>query len=280
MLDDSLTPYPVHAKGVNGVFCVVRSECNGIARGFTYELNSDRPIFRGEGINYHPAEYEHMKRQVPFFAVGGGSLSDDDNRDDCTFHLEIYPSLDFISSYDSPVNIIATATVIAFAIVALSFHIYDFVVNARNRKVEETAARSEAVVSSLFPEHVRDRVMMGKKKRIERPWWTTNDPSSSDGESDDGDRVIADFYPAATILFAGMCLLYNWLLVYDSLSPSSHLPLGFSIALFFSRVLCLPNRYCWIHSLVFNPRAKTCFHSVGDFVFEFVSNRYARVSSM
>jgi hypothetical protein len=103
-----------------------------------------------------------MKRRIPFFDFSHSSTDGQEggDADTCRHWIDVYPSSNFVHSYDSPVAITATITVVAtFAVVALIFYIYDNVVNARNRKVTRAAERSQAVVSSLFPAGVRERVM-------------------------------------------------------------------------------------------------------------------------
>lgn len=52
--------------------------------------------------------------------------------------------------------IYAVLVAFTFVVVAIVFVIYDILVQKRNEKIVVTAARSNAIVSSMFPDAIRD----------------------------------------------------------------------------------------------------------------------------
>jgi hypothetical protein len=94
----------------------------------------------------------------------------------------------------------------------LAFAMYDWFVRRRNNKVMGAAVRSTAIVSSLFPSNVRDRLYKeaeenaAKKQRMEN-WMHTEGADAIALEADNDviaykGKPIADLFPETTILFA------------------------------------------------------------------------------
>jgi len=107
-----------------------------------------------------------------------------------------------------------------FVFTAIMFIFYDRLVERRQHIVLSKAATSTAIVSSLFPKNVRDRLMqadnaeekckdkagdfMAPHHRLKS--FLTN---KSTGDKDFGLQPIADLFPHTTVLFAdiaGACI--------------------------------------------------------------------------
>jgi hypothetical protein len=94
--------------------------------------------------------------------------------------------------------------VLIFAFTSAVFLMYDRLVEKRQKTVMTTAVHSSAIVSSLFPSTVRDRLFepmpdqIGNKHMFRR----------AEELISFGDKVvtrpIADLYPSATVMFADM----------------------------------------------------------------------------
>jgi hypothetical protein len=81
-------------------------------------------------------------------------------QDGCRYRLYVYPSHQFDDRYNTSLPIILTfavAMVSLFTVLMLVF--YDRLVETRRRIVLDKAAQSTAIVSSLFPKAVRNRLM-------------------------------------------------------------------------------------------------------------------------
>lgn len=73
--------------------------------------------------------------------------------------LDIYPSQDLQDDHITNQPIIFTVAMTSvFLFVLLSFSLYDWFVERRQRKVMDRAVKSTAVVTSLFPENVREKL--------------------------------------------------------------------------------------------------------------------------
>lgn len=85
--------------------------------------------------------------------------SDDMSQDGCRFSIHIYPTAAMEDTYTSrdPVNF-TVVVVSIFLFAAIFFLIYDWLVERQQKKVFQTAKQSSAIVSSLFPSVVRNRL--------------------------------------------------------------------------------------------------------------------------
>ena len=75
--------------------------------------------------------------------------------------MDIYPSDAFEALYISKTpQIYASIVAVAFCVIYIIFFFFDRMVKRRNQKLLDNAARSNAVVTSLFPGAMRDKVML------------------------------------------------------------------------------------------------------------------------
>jgi class 3 adenylate cyclase len=82
------------------------------------------------------------------------------SREFCTYSVTMYPSLEMENQFVSYNPIIfATAAVLIFIFTSFVFILYDQKVEQRQQVVMTTAVQSTAVLSSLFPSSVRDKLI-------------------------------------------------------------------------------------------------------------------------
>jgi hypothetical protein len=144
----------------------------------------------------------------------------------CQYSFYIYPTGAYQDQFHSDLPIFLT---IALALVMLSmlltFLMYDYFVWRRNDKVAGVAARSEAIVASMFPSNVRDRLFEntanshstpGTKSRLKRflsdgvEFGSDENGVLGDGPAFLRTKPIADLFPATTILFADISGFTAW----------------------------------------------------------------------
>lgn len=108
--------------------------------------------------------------------------------------------------------------IVVFLFTAAVFLVYDSYVNDRQKKVLESAAKSAAIVHSLFPKNVTDRMMKeiddqrSKDKEMKSGSFRFVPKSQIKDFLDDGvekataavydTKPIADLFPSTTVLFA------------------------------------------------------------------------------
>ena len=122
----------------------------------------------------------------------------------CMYSIDIYPSSEFEATYNTNTpEVFAIVVAVTFTCVALVFIIYDVLVNRRNNRLLANAARSNAVVTSLFPGTMRDRILeaqehkgtKGKMKSL-----IAGDSSASNGAANQRGAPLADLFLETTIM--------------------------------------------------------------------------------
>ena len=141
----------------------------------------------------------------------------------CVYAFYVYPGAKLESDSQSNMPMILTIAVgTTFLLMALTFFMYDRFVRRRNSKIVTAAAKSNAIVTSLFPSNVRDRLftekvaknktskkaMVAQKSRLKH---FLNE--AEDGEEEDlilNSPPIADLFPDTTILFMDIAGFTAW----------------------------------------------------------------------
>jgi class 3 adenylate cyclase len=225
----------------NGVVIVLENTLN---QTFTYQIDGSSVSFVGVG-DLHDDRYNsdlvnssYVDFDSLLFFSAPNSRSNDSNAYEtsspsCLYRVRIYSSQTFESQHmTSKPAIYTVIVVLAFAATSLVFLAYDWIVRRLQNKVLDSAKRSEAIVSSLFPAMVRDRIFgsstkalttsgfglwFGKREvNLENPLVNhkarlrsyLSHPTSFDmlSQSD----PIADLYPNTTVMFADIAGFTAW----------------------------------------------------------------------
>ena len=128
----------------------------------------------------HDRKYDYMKQSYNFELETNRNTADEGKNDQdlyklstkpdwnyqyCPYTLHVYPSSELEKSYLSNQPIIYTlAVVLVYFLATVVFLIYDCVVERRQRVILQVALESRAIVSSLFPAVVRDRLFEQRRK--------------------------------------------------------------------------------------------------------------------
>ena len=126
----------------------------------------------------------------------------------CNYEFKLYPSKKLEGDTEDNLPLIATVVSAAvFMAIAIAFLVYDSFVAKRNKMIVDAAAKSNAIVLSLFPAHVRDKLLKA------RDWGNVSKPKKNNGindlldtdNSEGGDafpvaasETIAELFPSAS----------------------------------------------------------------------------------
>ena len=116
----------------------------------------------GEG-DYHDAKFDDMRIVAHF-----GDYADATREvgGHCMYSFNIYPTEELKESYNSMLPVVVTVAIaVSFLVMVLAFLAYDWFVQHRNHKVVGAAARSNALLSSLFPKNVRDQLVAEREQQ-------------------------------------------------------------------------------------------------------------------
>lgn len=143
----------------------------------TFRLFGKRTEMLG-AMDLHEADFSYTAKPVHIFV-----------NDYCNYTLTLYSSQEFQSSIQAGRNIptIATAiTAVLFLCLLIGFTAYDSFVSRRNRVVINAAARSNAILSSLFPSNVRERLLhRANDANIDRTESVDGEERFEEGEEDE-----------------------------------------------------------------------------------------------
>jgi class 3 adenylate cyclase len=195
---------------------VLKNTCN---QTFTWSVGGERAVFLGEG-DLHQEQYDEFGITAditPFYnataALEAGV---------CLFSFDAYPTSSLRDTYRTSKPQTYTGVVAAiFVLMALTFLMYDRFIQKRNEKVINAAARSNAIVSALFPSNVRDRLFAEAKEEEQKGnrWLAPksglkNFLAEGEAKTDDGmmfkSKPIADLFPETTIMFADLVGFTAW----------------------------------------------------------------------
>jgi hypothetical protein len=141
-------------EGSRGMHVIIRSTCGP---SLTYQVNGPIVEFLAFGDLHDPA-FDHLEL-IGTFDFGEHS-GNSQNEVHCGFTIHTYPTkelYDYVKS-NNPVYF-TLAVVSIFLLTSIVFVLYDCLVQRRQKKVMTSAQESNAIVSSLFPAQVRDRLM-------------------------------------------------------------------------------------------------------------------------
>jgi hypothetical protein len=108
-----------------------------------------------------------------------------------------------------PFTLFSVVAAMIFVFTALVFYLYDVTVENRQKRVMQSAVRSSAIVSSLFPSSVRDQLYPVTQGTAQHDGFGKGAPLD-DGETNLSRSAIAQAYPETTVLFADIAGFTAW----------------------------------------------------------------------
>ena len=203
-------------EDIQGIQIVVRNSCQQDTP-FTYMLRGGNATFVGTGDDVIDTFYEDME----YIFVSPAFATEEDGG--CTYSLHIYPTQELRLEAKKEDKIIFTVSVLGlFIVVWIVFWCYDRSVQKRNEKMLTTAAKSNLIVSSLFPSNFKKRLFEeeeGGSNNQKKGGGPMAAPSLSAVKNS---KPLADFFPEVGIL---SILCYVDMIRFLSYFPS--LPTGF-----------------------------------------------------
>lgn len=186
-------------EGKDGVIGVFRDDCGN---ELSFELSSKKARFMGYG-DLHEAEfnkYERVEKNIEMYPERIDGV--------CTHDLYLYPSSKLRDTYQTSQPIIYTALVaFSFFVVIALFFLYDWTITRRQNKTIAAALKSQAIVTSLFPEELGKRMIKEAHGQTEsgnfnKDLFKNNRlETANDGKGGD---ALAKLYPEATVMVSNI----------------------------------------------------------------------------
>mmetsp|Transcript_94 Transcript_94/g.267 ORF Transcript_94/g.267 Transcript_94/m.267 type:complete len:1155 (-) Transcript_94:417-3881(-) len=202
-------------EDVRGIDLVLENTCGTTV---TWELVGKDAIYKGRG-DLHDEKYDSHRVTSSFDFYDDLELASDLGA--CLYTIHLYPSSALEDEYKTNMPAILTVLVgCVFLFMIVAFVAYDGFQKKRNTKVVVNAARSNQLLTSLFPNNIRDRLLEpddSKKARNSKSPFLNNNKgqlrSFLDGDYEDRrepERPIADLFLGTTIMFADVTGFTAW----------------------------------------------------------------------
>lgn len=220
------------AHGSKGVVAVVRNKCG---QTLTFSVDGASSEFLGIG-DLHDSRFDEFEKSLDLFS--NASLTRNLhaaplNPDYCSYSLSVFPSQAMHDAF-APTHSLAYAVLVAliFVLAAAAFVFYDNLVEQRQKVVMNRALQSTAIVSSLFPSNVRDRILNLSEPGVDdestfdenqcselAPFMVVQPAKQrlksfltdhEEGPSAAASKPIADLFPQCTVLFADISGFTAW----------------------------------------------------------------------
>ncbi|CAB9497506.1 Receptor-type guanylate cyclase gcy [Seminavis robusta] len=198
--------------GTDGVVVVLE---NTAGQQYTYRIDGTDATFEGHG-DFHDTRYDHLEAvgyirsdmDGDVAAAFQARVEDSENSHlDTNYRVRVYPSQLFESAYRTDrAWLFALSLAMVFVFTSSVFIMYDYCVERRQKIVAQSAEKSGAIVHSLFPEQVRDRLYednKAKKKQIGDGFEAiASDPVTP--------AANAHLYPECTVFFCDIAGFTKW----------------------------------------------------------------------
>ncbi|CAB9514142.1 Receptor-type guanylate cyclase gcy [Seminavis robusta] len=206
---------------VKGLVAVLSNTCGQI---YTYEI-SGRDAFYVGPEDLHDTQFDVYRREFDLAFLTHPNASSTPGH--CVYKMELYPSTVFKDQYygSTPIGF-TVAVALTFVLIAVVFVCYDVFVQRRNTNMIYNAAKTSALVTSMFPRHIRDQLMQQNESRKNKKRSKGGEPMTksskmrsflTDGDSDDdkgrgnqGNNSLADLYLETSVMFADIQGFTAW----------------------------------------------------------------------
>ncbi|CAB9510360.1 Receptor-type guanylate cyclase gcy [Seminavis robusta] len=185
-------------EGVNGIIAVIRNTCGD---RYSFLLNGPDVVFLGPG-DVNGTNNDYITETIWFgveFLRSPSTLSTSTRPknigDTCVYSVGIYPSEEFERFHgNSNVEVFTVMYACVFLFLMVVFFIFVWFVQKRQARVMKIATRTTAIISTLFPDNVRDRIMKQAEDQASR-----EQLASSGGD----DASSANFQNLKSLLTSG-----------------------------------------------------------------------------
>ncbi|KAG7344718.1 adenylate/guanylate cyclase [Nitzschia inconspicua] len=202
----------VDGKG-KGIFVFMDNPCGS---NLTFYVQGPRVEWLGEGDL-------HDQRYNEYGVVANASAIQ--TMQGCPYTMHLYPSQEFESAYkDNSPWVFTIGAVMIYIVTALAFVFYDLFVEKRQKKVLATANQTGAIVNSMFPKGIRERLMddqeankdAQKEQHFGVPFIGSHQKTKVSGVSSSSTplvlatKPIADYYPSSTLMVTDLVGFTAW----------------------------------------------------------------------
>lgn len=199
-------------EGVSDIIAVVENNCN---QSFTFTIDGPKANFIGTG-DHHDPKWNYMQVNVDLNAIKDPRAAEVPGH--CVYWMNLYPSEEFRAAYDTNTpEVFAVVVACTFVMIAVAIFVYHMLVERRNTKLVQTTARSNTIMTRLFPSNVRDKLLEEEQLKDSSSThgrlasFLVGGTSSENLDLDNSNKsrpnkgnIIAENFEECTIMFADM----------------------------------------------------------------------------
>jgi class 3 adenylate cyclase len=164
-------------ESTNGITVVLANTCD---QEYTYQIHGVNVEYTGPG-DLHDTAFDEYEMGTEEGAYLQGDKEKRNIDGSCLYSIRVYPSQEFENGFITNDPAVYTSVLVfIFLFTSAVFLFYDCLVERRQRVVMDTAVASSAIVSSLFPKVVRDRLYQ-KDKPKDKPKTKSKGKESAPG---------------------------------------------------------------------------------------------------
>eukprot|EP00934_Nitzschia_sp_Nitz4_P007725 Nitzschia sp. Nitz4//scaffold15_size197535//172064//174438//NITZ4_001607-RA/size197535-processed-gene-0.33-mRNA-1//1//CDS//3329537802//7715//frame0 len=205
------------SEGDTGIDVVLENTCN---QSFTYQIHGKEAVYVGQGMQVDEA-YSHLEVVTGYGPFKSNVKPEDAAEGECLYRIRIFPTESLETQYvTSQPRRFALTLAGMFLFTCSVFLLYDHLVERRQRLVLRSAQTSGAVVASLFPAEVHDRLYKGldgekqDKRSLKMKKEIKNIPRDVEqqtfADTSGRDMAIADLYVDCTVAFMDLVGFTQW----------------------------------------------------------------------
>ena len=190
---------PPELRGIN---MVINNDCGDV---YTFKITEGEPDPVGLG-DLHDTTFDRLARMATFDDINtvddGSPHGLPLNHENCSYHMTSYPNQDMLDDYQTNLPALITlAVACCFAFTFILFVFYDRLVERRQTLVLQRAEQTTAIVQSLFPKGVAEKLMQHHQ---DMDILTSKNQKLNKflGGDDQVQSCIADLFPACSVMFA------------------------------------------------------------------------------
>lgn len=209
-------------EGIKAFIIVIRNTCDA---EFSFKISGHEAEFLGLG-DFHDDKFDDLVLTYDFSGFRHNSSHETvEESNHCFYDFSIYPTDEMRMNYETYMPFLFAGIVLmVFLSTTLVFFMYDCSVQRRQAKLTATAKRTKAIVSSLFPKSVQERILQDAKQQADediknnkKSFFTPKHMLKEFAGAQEEDALeapssapIADLFPEATIMFADLVGFTAW----------------------------------------------------------------------